>query len=309
MTDHAALEVLPPYARKAVTFWKTNAMLPASYLKKDAQGRVVGVDLEGMEHAAWMLVRLDVDPIDALRDTYMVHGEVGFKADLQRALLARVPGYDFELLEVDDEHATARIRTPTGWKPPITKRIGDADVVTYARQNQANYRDKPRRMLEARITTELIDLYAKGVIRGLVQRTAPSAAGWYTDTGEPEAAPLGEVEPSGPPPRSVAPDGTTIPEPLREPEVADDVRAELRGRLAGLEPDAITGLAARCKALGMPNLNTVRFTRCHGALLSRLIDETAELSRPPASSYDDDPEAADHGDAGYRYDPDDGSPF
>ena len=85
-------------------------MLPASYRRKDGT-----VDVEGMERAARLLLYLDVDPMAALGDTFVIHDQVGFKADLQpRAILTRPgSGYDFELLEVDDVHAVARIKTPS----------------------------------------------------------------------------------------------------------------------------------------------------------------------------------------------------
>jgi hypothetical protein len=203
-------------------------------------------------------------------------------------LLARVPGYDFEVLEVDDDHATGRIKTPTGWKPPHTVRRTDRAMVVYAERNVDNYRDKPQRMWVARLTTDLIDLYAKGVIRGIVR--AEAGVEWFTDQGEapagdPDPAPLGgsvppgsgsPALPAGPPPRSVAPDGSTIPEHLREPEVDAEVRTELLNRVTGLDEATVADLSEVCKDLKIPNLKTVRFTRAHGALLTRLITEAVE---------------------------------
>jgi hypothetical protein len=312
---------LPRQAQRALVFWRTNPMLPVSYI----DSRTGEIDLAGMERAAWLLTRLGVDPWDALGDTFNIKGNIGFKADLQRTLLALVPGYDFELLEVDDEHATARLKTPTGWKPPITKRITDTDIQHYKKQQpddaeKNNYMTKPNRMLEARVTTELIDLYAKGVIRGLVRAEAGERAGWYSDQGEEPVSELGsgtgeeastESSSRMVPARSVAPDGTTIPEYLREPEVDADVRADLLARIGDLDDDARADLHEVCSALKIPNVRTVRHTRAHGALLARLIGEAVARHAPAPPAEDPSWVPAQHipvDDDGDPYD-DEGRPF
>ena len=296
---------LSPAGERAVIFWRHNPMLPASYVKNGH------VDLAGMRRAVFTLDRLGLDPLDTLADTYVIHDQVGFKADLQRILLARQPGYDFEILEVDDHHVTARIKTPTGWKPPITKNIDDTDLVAYARRNTDNYRDKPRRMLEARVTTELVDLYAKGVLRGIVETQVPETAGWFTDQTEPAAGETGPVGEAARPPRSIAPDGATIPEHLREPEVDQAVRDELIARIEALDLETREDLSLVARSLRLPNIKTPRFTRAHGALLDRLITEAADRAQTvPAHVYDDAPEASSGEPGSERYDPDDpGRPF
>jgi hypothetical protein len=291
--------VLPQEAERALVFWRNNPMLPASYTKAGQ------VDWDGMRRAAWLLTWLDVDVAASLGDTFVIKDQVGLKADLQRALLARVPGYDLEVLELDDEHIVARIATPTGWKPPLTKWIGDRDMVEYATRNKDNYDKKPRRMLVARVTTDLIDLYAKGVIRGLVRAQAGDAAAIYTDA-QPDQ-PAVEL-----PARATAPDGSTIPEPLREPPVSDQTRGELASRVAALQPDPLADLTATCKDLRLPNLRSNRFTRAHGALLDRLIAEVVDrwgtgeiVEEVPHAVYDDSPESSDAEPGAERYDPDD----
>ncbi len=286
------VEVLPANAQRAIVWWRSNPMLPASYRRRDGT-----VDVEGMERAARVLLRLEMDPYDALGDTFVIKDQVGFKADLQRHLLTRVPGYDFEILEADDEHVTARVKTKGEWKPPLTKRITDTDIQVYANRTSPddnsgpaptgsqlknrNYREKPRRMLEARVSTELIDMYAKGVLRGWLMPMGITLA----EDGDGPAQLGGEV--SGPPPqlppRSVAPDGTTIPEHLREPEVDEAMRQMLADRVAALDPAARQALSdVWMGELRCPNPKTHRFTRAHGALLLRMLNElSAPVSPPP----------------------------
>jgi hypothetical protein len=296
------VEVLPPLSvagRRALAWWKSNPMLPASY----RNSKTGVVDLEGMERATRLLLYLHLDPIATLGDTFVIKDQVGFKADLQRAILTRPgTGYDFEILDVDDEHVTARIKTPGGWKAPLTKRITDRDIVTYAARNTENYRDKPRRMLEARVTTELIDLYAKGVLRGMV-----GAAGvGYAEDDDDATAPAVPMTPVAVP-RSVTPDGSTIPQAWREKEVSPTVRAELRARIEALldeRPDAYEQLLERWKLTPRPGLSSHNFTVTHGELLAIYLDQAAiDADIIPDATGDDDPEA-------YGYEPDDdGRPF
>src|SRR5262249_6167649 len=109
---------------------------------------------------------------------------------------------------------------------------------------------------------------------------------------------LGPGEETGPssrlvPPRSIAPDGSTIPEHLREPEVSPEVRAGLLRRVEELDDSSREELNRMWfQVLRAPNPKTVRFTRAHGALLARLINEAVARSRPepvvsPAQLSDD----------------------
>ncbi len=75
------------------------------------------------------------------------------------------------------------------------------------------------------------------------------------------------------PPRSIAPSGATIPGALREPEVSEQTRDQLRDRINRLPSKARQQLEMITADLCIPNLLTGRFTRAHGALLGRLIDE------------------------------------
>jgi hypothetical protein len=100
------------------------------------------------------------------------------------------------------------------------------------------------------------------------------------------------------PPRSVAPDGSTIPEALREPECPQEWRAEILARLEVLEPEVIAALEQWRDELGLPNVRSHRFTKAHGALVMRLIHEATgpalfvAVDEPtPASVHDDAPEA------------------
>jgi hypothetical protein len=278
MTDTSAqLEVLPPSGQRAVVWWKDNPMLPSSFRRQDGT-----VDMVTLERACRICIQLEMDPVETVRDMFVVKDQIGFKADLQRHLLMRVPGYDFEILEIDDEHVTARVMAKGVWKTPITKRITDKDMVVYAKNNKANYEDKGRRMLEARVTTESVDLYAKGVLRGWLMPMGIELADGYGEDGvgpgntvtrevrQPDPAPIEQA------PRSTAPDGSTIPEPLREPEVSDDMRVALLDRVKGLNDDQRAALnGVWFQEFHAPNPNTHRFTVAHAALLWRLLDELA----------------------------------
>jgi hypothetical protein len=290
MTDRGAeLEVLPAPARRALAWWRPNPMLPASYRRKDGS-----IDVEGMERAAWLLVRLNIPVVEALGDTFVIKDQIGFKADLQRAILMRPgTGYDFEVLELDDEHCTARLQTPTGWKAALSKRITDTDIRAYAERNAANYDEKPARMLLARVTTLLIDAYAKGVIRGWV-----ADAGFNYADDEEAARPRPEYRE----------DGSTLPEHLRQPECPEELRTALLDRLAVLEqraPEKVRALAARLAPAKIPNLRKggPDFKWAHGMLLDVLFAELemelghADVDAVPAHVRDASPEAR-------GYDPD-----
>jgi hypothetical protein len=287
MTEPGAeLEVLPAQARRALLWWRTNPMLPASYRRKDGT-----VDVEGMERAAWLLVRLGIPVVEAIGDTFVIKDQVGFKADLQRSILCRPgSGYDLDVLELDDEHCTVQITTPAGPKTPLTKRIGDADIVVYAARNETNYTEKPARMLLARCTTLAIDTHAKGVIRG-----------WVAQAGFAYA----EEEDAGRGPQYRA-DGSTLPEALAQPACPDDLRAALLERLAVLEeraPGEVRALAARLAPAKIPNLRKggPDFKLAHGMLLDVLfaqLEAGLDVDEPvPPDVHDDTPEAA-------GYDPD-----
>jgi hypothetical protein len=162
---------------------------------------------------------------------------------------------------------------------PLTISGELGDIKAYADRNAKNYREKPRRMYEARATTELISLYASGALAGIV---AGAGVDEYVLGSGP--APVGEVTSdtgSGPPARSVAPDGSTIPEHLREPEVDEDTRAALMARAEALDADVRADLLDVLRPLKVPNIKTHRFTAAHGVLLDRLLSEA--MARHPSS--------------------------
>jgi hypothetical protein len=284
------IEVLPAQARRALAWWRSNPMLPASYKRKDGT-----IDVEGMERAAWLLVRLGIPVVEALGDTFVIKDQVGFKADLQRAILTRPgTGFDFDVLEVDDEHCTVVVTTPTGPKTPLTVRITDKHITELAKRNADNYNEKPHRMLLARATTLAIDAYAKGVIRGWV-------AGAGYDYAEEEARLRPEYRD----------DGSSLPEHLRQPACPDDDRQALLDRLALLEaraPEKVRELAVRLAPAKLPNLRRggPDFKVAHAMLLDLLFAQVeADLAdsssntdeATPAHVHDDTPEAR-------GYDPD-----
>jgi hypothetical protein len=92
----------------------------------------------------------------------------------------------------------------------------------------------------------------------------------------------------GPPPRTVTADGATIPAHAREDEVSPAMRGYLIELLEHARP-AIAAQVERIAAdLHIPNIGTHWFTRAHGALLFRLIEEAeTDLDDTP----DDDRQA------------------
>jgi hypothetical protein len=310
---------------RAVATWRPASMVPAQFKTKAG-----AVNVEDLALAAHWLHVLDVPPLPNIPDVYVIKGRVGLMAALQRALAARA-GYDLEVTEETDQRATVRIRPAGGaWKPSVTVTIEQARQAGWADRSAnnpyepSNYEKIPARMLAARACTHALDLYAAGVRRGIAAAAVSVAEPADNDEfGDlpPGPAAVGEVRPSGPgdqprqvPARSVAPDGSTIAEHLREPAVSEEVRAQLVARVEALDGPTADELRDICRALGLPNLRTGRFTRAHGALLARLIDEaianaeTVEADGPvPEGVYDDTPEAG-------GYDPDDdaldpGRPF
>jgi hypothetical protein len=136
-------------------------------------------------------------------------------------------------------------------------------------------------MLEARVTTELIDLYAKGVLRNMAVEALPGVE--FTDADESALDVLAAGEAA---PRSVAPDGHTIPAANREDEVDSDVRAGLRATLSILEreqPAVFVALQVRWTATTRPPLGSPNFTVSHGQLLEYMIAEAIGPSVNPGS--------------------------
>jgi hypothetical protein len=294
---------------RAVTWWRRNPTLPASYIAKDGS-----VDLEGMTIGAQALDRIDFDPLANLGDTFVVRDNygrmsLGFKADLQRTIASRC-GYDVIVDEIDDDHIVGHMETPRGPTPKLIKRMTDKDMKVYAERNKKNYDEKPRRMMTARLTTDLIDLYAKGTIRGSIGPLMAEAGvtwieGEETDVGS--GAVFGEVGPPGP---ALTPGGATIPPGRREPPIADDTRAAILTRITTLklaDPDAHQALVEWWKEQTatetMPagvNLKLDQITRLHGWALERMLDEIdndrvraadKETGEIPGAVHDNDPAA------------------
>ena len=95
-----------------------------------------------------------------------------------------------------------------------------------------------------------------------------------------------------PAPAWVAPAGSTIPEPDREPAVDETVRADLIALSKPSTTPPRPSFANTCVALRLPNIKSHRFTRAHGALLARLITEAGQPDEPvPDHLHDDAPES------------------
>jgi hypothetical protein len=281
-----------PQVQRAVAYWALPARLRAvasSYLRDDGT-----VDMDALLFACERLDMLHVDVIENLPDTFVVPDKnkgtfsFGMYAALQRALIAR-SDYRIDFKEVTDDHVTAVMVFPNGRESsPLTINGDLGDIKRYAKRNAKNYDEKPRRMYEARVTTELVSLYAADALRNIARAAGVGAI----ELGDSGPASPGEVRSSNPepPPRSVAPDGSTIPEYLREPEVDPEVRAQLIARIEALAPEVRDDLLEVVKPYKLPNIRTNRLTKAHAALLDRLINETLarhqtvvrELSDPAA---------------------------
>jgi len=261
---------------RAVATWRPTTMVPAQYLDKQGHVKLADLQLAGM----W-LYALDVPPTPNLPQVYIIHGRVGIMAELQRALIARA-GYDLEIVETTAERAVVRIRRhPDSWKPDVV--VTWADAVRAGWTTSPNYQKIPDRMLAARACTKAISLYAPGALTGVVAPANNIAQ------LEPAGEAPGEVaNPAGPsiPARSIAPDGSTIPEHLREPEVDEPVRAWLIERVDTLTETDRDTLAAIVHPIQVPNLRSHRFTQAHAMLLDRLLNEISGPVSPRPSAVD-----------------------
>lgn len=276
-----------PAVRRAIAYWTQPAHLVAaaqSYIDTDTGE----VNRHGVMFSIARLEMLHVDPMANLPDTFVVPDKrtgalnFGMYATLQRALIER-HGYRLDFAELADDHVVGVMVYPDGSRSSPLRIDGQlGDIQKYAARNKRNYDDKPRRMYEARCTTELISLYASGALRsivtgaGIIDYTESEPSGNGTASSPSATSPEGSLQV---PARSVAPSGATIPEHLREPEVAPDVRARLLERVAGLTGEQLDALGGIVHPAKVPNLRSARFTAAHGLLLDRLISEV-ELRIP-----------------------------
>jgi hypothetical protein len=261
----------------------------------------------------------------------VIKGQVYPMAEVLRVLAIRA-GWEIDVLEDSHEQCTIRLSKPGRTDKTFTMTAAEGRNAGSAPTNE-NWTKDPRAMLLARTTRRAIKLYCPEVLAG----TPPDRIGGWSENPVTEPALVGEPGDVPPPPadrergglavgdqptrmvppRSIDPTGATIPEALREPEVSDELRAELVDQLSVLDEDTLDRLRDTCRYLCLPNLNTHRFTRAHAALLVRLIEETHYSNVPTAPTpddiYDDEPESTGAVDADQPHsyanpDEDDGRP-
>jgi hypothetical protein len=238
----------------AVRRWAASSLLP-DHFKKDGVVKVADVII-----AATTLDALDLDPVLNLSDVYVIHGNVGLMAELQRTLLARA-GYGFKLVEATAESATVGIGREGGQVHLVTVTMAQAEKAGWT--SSAMYTKMPERMLTARATTLAVSLYAPEVLRGM------ETAGVELDVPT---------------------------QPANRPSPED--RALLRRALDELHPNTRAQLAADARGDGIPNIDGPRLTHLHRDRLAWLIlaaldvpgpDETATDEPTPPDVHDDDP--------------------
>lgn len=198
--------------------------------------------------------------VTTLPQVFVVHGRPGLMAQLQIALASR-HGCDIVPLDEESsaEQAVVKAKGKDGEWHRVTVTMEEAKLAKWPEKNP-NYKTMPDRMLAARAVTKAIGLHCPEAKMML-------PAGNLLDD------PQDLDEPTGPAPRSLTPDGTTIPEAKREPAIDDDTRAQLLARLEALTPDQTEQVKQVWQDLRIPHLKTAQVTRAHGALITRLIDD------------------------------------
>jgi hypothetical protein len=238
------------------------------------------------------LIRKGLDPVANIDQIYVIGGKVTAMAELQRVLIRRA-GFDLEVVESDDDHATVQIRRlPVGPGIPLDAYPWRQATVTMAEATRAKWPERnpsyqlmPARMLVARACTRAISLYAPeasrlaGLEEGGTNSTTDIAPSRSEDGREERIAPAGRD------------DWHTIP-PRVEPRVAPERIDHLEGQIRALSLADRDGLRSIAKALHMPNLRGPLFTLRDAALLHRLIAELGgpEIEDDETGDYpEDDP--------------------
>ena len=251
--------------------------------------------------------------LNVLPQVYVVHGRPGFMAQLQIALAAR---FNCHIVPLDDESGAKKgvvkvLGKDRQWHR-VTVTMEEAETAGWPKKNP-NYASMPDRMLMARAVTKAIGLHCPEAKLML----PPADQAEMDFDADPTT---GEIAPPAldrqVPPRSIAPDGTTIPEHLREPAIDEDARDSLIAQLETLSPPVLAAVQERARELAIPNLKSARVTRAHGVLVAMLIEHaqiTADRERGvepevvqsgdvPADVIDGQPEAS-------NLFGDDGAPF
>jgi hypothetical protein len=105
-------------------------------------------------------------PMTTLQSTHVVHGKVGVSAEIMRAMVFAA-GHDIMFDRSTSAVCTVRGRRQGSdqWSPPVEWTIDDAKKAGLIRPDSA-WSTYPRRMLQARATSELCQLVFPDVIHG-----------------------------------------------------------------------------------------------------------------------------------------------
>lgn len=131
-----------------------------------ANARVVPRHFQRLEDMVVLFMAaqaLDVPAFWATQAFHLVEGKLGMEATFMRALLYRAGG-GFKILEHTRQRAVAQIRRPgeKDWCDPVVREYAE-----YAHlHGKVNWKNSPRDMLMARVTTTGMRLYTPGVLMG-----------------------------------------------------------------------------------------------------------------------------------------------
>lgn len=142
-------------------FWLADQISRTEFVPKGLRGNAAATAaaiLHGRE--------LGLPPMTSLAGQHVIEGRTGLSAELMRALVLDA-GHDIEIVETTAAVCTVRGRRKgsQNWSPDITWTIGQANSIGLGRKD--NWKNHPRRMLQARATSELCQLIFPDVLHGM----------------------------------------------------------------------------------------------------------------------------------------------
>lgn len=270
-------------ARAVALFKNSPRLVAGSFQNKDGS-----VDWGAVELACATALDWNLSPLANAHLMPVINNRVYPMAEVCRVLAGR-NGWNIDIIEDTAEKCTGTISRGDRKPPPLTITWQEAHKMGAAGTNP-NYEKDPRAMLRAKVSRRLVLLYCPEVLAG----TPPDRVAWAEEDSGP--AGLGEV-PAGPELRA---DGSSVPEPLRQPQCPTELWDNLIRRLVRLEavaPAEVRALAEKIKPARIPNLRRggPDFKYAHGMLLDllfRQIENRADLTPPDV--IDSAPESADY---------------
>jgi hypothetical protein len=261
------------------------------------------VPTDNPDAAAYIMLRaagFGLDPLTAFEHFHLIDTKKGPKLIVSSAFLggmARHAGARIEWLHSDQEYATARLRRPDqpGWTT-LTYTFGDARKADLVWKD--NWKNHPAPMLRAACQRQLVRMAMPDVLLGLPMAAEVDMDAEFDEEGLDEG---GEGVPG---PGDVRGSANPGPGTWRPPPVDERVRARLIEQTENLHPAVAAAVRDVARNLGMPALRGPHFTRAHGALLHRLIDEAeaeqAAIDAGHPLESPGDPVTTEGGDPGER---------